>query len=204
MKKLLLLFALLLASNFINVQAQESVRFGILAGANLGSNSLSGTKDKIGAQVAIKTEIPFSKYFYIDGSVVTIAKGYKTEVRNNLTKETTKNYLTNYYLEVPLHLGGRLYLGDNTSFFISGGPYASYALFGRVRSEIGKNNNTTDLYKSEGKHQKFDYGVGLKAGFELYKHIQLSVGYEHGLVNIAKDSKDYKNRNLALSCAYIF
>ena len=51
---------------------------------------------------------------------------------------------------------------------------------------------------------RFDWGLGFRAGTEIARHIQLSIGYDWGMKNINKSGVDNKNRTFVASCAYMF
>lgn len=210
MKNLLLLF-LMFSGCIISAKAQEPVRFGIIGGGNLSSISSAGVKAKLGYHAGVKTEITLTDHFFIDGSLLFTTKGFKTEFINfeEFIPEfedglQLKGTLVNNYLELPIHAGAKVKIGDSNSFFISGGPYAAYSLHGKATLKGGSQEFTEDIYKAQEGYKRFDFGLGLKAGFEFQKHVQLFVSYNIGLTNIAKDTKDYKNRNLTVSCGYMF
>ena len=51
---------------------------------------------------------------------------------------------------------------------------------------------------------RFDWGLGFRAGTEIARHVQLSIGYDWGMKNINKSGVDSKNRTFVASCAYMF
>lgn len=210
MKNIILLF-LLLASSIIYTNAQEPVRFGIVGGGNVSTISSEGGKSKLGYHAGLKTEISLTDHFFIDGALLFTSKGFKVDYLNweGFAEEfegdlTLKGSLVNNYLELPVHAGAKIKIGDTNSFFISGGPYAAYSLHGKATIKGSKHKISENIYKSGEGFRRFDFGVGLKAGFEFQKHVQLFASYNWGLTNIAKDTKNFKNRNFSISCAYMF
>lgn len=210
MKKFYLLF-LLFAGSLIYVNAQEPLRFGVVGGGNISSISSKLGESRLGYHLGVKTEISLTDHFFIDGSLLFTKKGYKTEFINVEgffegfeDYEKLDGILVNNYLELPIHAGARIKIGDSNSVFISGGPYAAYSLKGKATLKGRNKKISEDIYKEGEGYKRFDFGMGLKAGFEFQKHIQFFVSYNMGLTNIAKETKDYKNRNFTVSCGYMF
>lgn len=106
--------------------------------------------------------------------------------------------------------------------FGEAGPYVAVGLFGKISSSVdfmgeieGEKLNTFDSMK------RFDIGAGLKFGVEVLQKYTLSIGYDWGFMNLAKDAdaedewsdEDYgddelnsslKSKNLTISIGYKF
>lgn len=93
--------------------------------------------------------------------------------------------------------------------FVNAGPYFNIGLFGKATETITANNGTvsqktTSNVFSDKMCNRFDWGLGFRAGTEITRHVQLSIGYDWGLKNINKSGVDSKNRTFVASCAYMF
>ena len=114
------------------------------------------------------------------------------------------------YLELPLHVGYRLPVGQRVTLSGSVGPYLGFGLFGKSRltTELnGTKTTTTAATNVFDAMRRVDYGVGLRLGAELYRHCQISVGYDWGLRNtrsLPDGAPKERNRNLTVSLGYMF
>lgn len=185
MSKKLILCALALFIAW-GVSAQKPVRYGVMAGMNV--SSITDLDSKIGFHAGAKAEIGLPQVtngLYLDAGALLSLKGAKNgDVKFHA-----------YYLEVPVHLGYKYELNDDFALFGNAGPYIGIGLFGK----------TGDIKTfSDALLKRFDFGLGLKAGFELKKKYQVAVGYDFGLLNVAQGDGDAKNGNFMFSLAYMF
>jgi hypothetical protein len=106
----------------------------------------------------------------IQPSILYNMKGSKFDM---LSKETTLDnfeYKTGY-LEIPVQVQAGLDLGLARVYgFLE--PFVGYAVSNSIAFSQGQPKQTWDNIKS-----KMEYGVGLGAGVELIKHVQVSVRY---------------------------
>lgn len=202
MKKIVLFLFLLSTLSYAN--AIEPIRWGAVAGVNVSNNSTDAANNKIGFHVGGKAELAITNHFYLESLLLFTQKGYKADSFVNSEGNPIKFKYTNYYIELPIHAGYKVRTNDDLSIFVSGGGYLGVGLFGKLKNEISGQSISTDLYKNNRGDKRFDCGLGLKAGVEIVKKIQISAGYDLGLININKYISDYKNRNLSISCAYLF
>lgn len=194
---------------FYNLSAQEPLRFGAVAGINI--NEMSGGnsgKDQIGFHLGAKAELPFSNNFFLDGELLFIQKGYKTakgEYMIDCEKHTMDSSLKSYYLQLPIYVGYKINLNQDITIFGGLGGYLGMGLFGKEKSHYDGISGSQKLYKDGNDNQRFDCGIGVKVGVEIIKKVQISGGYEWGLINTKKHtSYSYKHRNAIISCAYLF
>ena len=100
------------------------------------------------------------------------------------------------YLEVPVNFMYRLHMADVKPFgFIA--PYGAYAL---KFTESG-DNVADDTYSSQ--IGKWDYGIGVGAGFDVWK-IQLSFKYSWGFAKVIEEDFDVRNKVFTISAAFLF
>lgn len=223
MKKILL--TLLLALPFCMVAKAQDFRVGITGGYNLSSPS--GYKSQSGFHAGVKGELGLpqvTKGLYMDFGLMLSSHGWKSPGYyyngnyNPSTGEktdkpssgyTSGNKCTLYYLSIPLHTGYKFSIGRNISMFVNAGPYFNIGLFGKAKETITANNGTisqetTSNVFSDKMRNRFDWGLGFRAGTEIARHVQLSVGYDWGMKNIYKNDVDCKNKTFVASCAYMF
>ena len=219
MKKFLplLSFALLCSAA---VSAQE-LRYGITGALNFSYYDFSteglslDTNSRLGFKAGFRMEMdaPFIyDGFYFDAEALLSSKGakYDTTIDGQSISYTARPY----YLEIPIHLGYRYMFGNSKwGVLASFGPYFGVGLFGTDKLNIPANAEflgVADVDKSPNSFssntlKRFDFGVGARAGVQMFDHYRIYVGYDWGLINIAKDSQSkIHNRNFYVSAAYMF
>lgn len=224
MKKIL--FTLLLALPFCMATKAQDFRMGVTGGYNLSSSS--GYKSQSGFHVGVKGELGLpqvTKGLYMDFGLMLSSHGWKSPGYyyngnyNPATGEkpdkpssgyTSDNKCTPYYLNIPLHIGYKFSVGRNVSLFVNAGPYFNIGLFGKTKETITPDKGTATTKETAGNVfsdkmlNRFDWGLGFRAGTEIARHVQLSIGYDWGMKNINKVGMDNKNRTFVASCAYMF
>jgi hypothetical protein len=100
------------------------------------------------------------------------------------------------YLEVPINLMYRIHMAEVKPFAIVS-PYAAYAL------RLTENGNMTSDDTYSGQIQKFDYGIGAGAGFDIWK-IQLSFKYNWGFAKVLEEQFVVRNKVFTISAAFLF
>lgn len=202
-------FLLLLAAFYFGGSKAQEVKIGVLAGMNVSSPS--NLNSQLGFHVGAKGELQFQNNLYVDLGLSLSSKGWKTDgYYDGQESRTWKG--TPYYLEMPLHLGYKVSVGENIKLLGSVGPYVGLGVFGKSTCSIETKGKTTtqtvsdNLFKDK-QQERFDWGAGINLGVELHNHYQLSLGYNLGLKNIYKKEKgesDRKNRVVNVSFAYLF
>lgn len=118
-----------------------------------------------------------------------------------------------YYLDIPIHIGYRFNVAPKASLFFEVGPYFDFGLFGKCTYSMSgdfydytlSGDAIDNVFTEEDCMKRFDVGIGAKIGAEFAKHYQISLGYDHGLNNVFKDTDESsKNRNFTVSVAYVF
>ena len=135
-------------------------------------------------------------------------------VPGEINEISTEAKLNLHYLQVPLNV---LYTTKGaTSFFVGGGPYVSFAVSGKTKSEttyrytdgtVETEKEEADLFeKDEDGNTSFkrtDFGLGAIAGVKLPGGFFANVGYQYSLANLSKDEDaKYRNRGLQLTIGY--
>lgn len=209
MKKILLFFALV-AMSVVSINAQDNLKWGVMAGMNVSKYTITGFDSRIGFHAGIKAELGLSQEAsgaYMDFAALLTLKGAKIDAGSLASFK-----MNPYYLEVPVHIGYKYAVNDDFALFGSAGPYIAVGLFGKAKAkvdgdlvdlgEFGGNSASEDIFGDDG-FKRFDFGLGLKAGVEFSKKYQVAISYDFGLVEVAKDL-GMKNRNLMLSLGYMF
>ena len=209
MKKILLFFALV-AMSVVSINAQDNLKWGVMAGMNVSKYTITGFDSRIGFHAGIKAELGLSQEAggaYMDFAALLTLKGAKIDAGSFASFK-----MNAYYLEVPLHIGYKYAVNDDFALFGSAGPYIAVGLFGKAKAkvdgdlvdlgEFGGNSASEDIFGDDG-FKRFDFGLGLKAGVEFSKKYQVAISYDFGLVEVAKDL-GMKNRNLMISLGYMF
>lgn len=209
MKKVLLFFALV-AISVVSINAQDNLKWGVMAGMNVSKYTITGFDNRIGFHAGVKAELGLSQEAsgaYMDFAALLTLKGAKIDGGSIASIKFNP-----YYLEVPVHVGYKYAVNDDFALFGSVGPYIAVGLFGKAKAkvdgsiadlgELGTNSASEDIF-GDNAFKRFDFGLGLKAGVEFSKKYQVAISYDFGLVEVAKDL-GMKNRNLMISLGYMF
>lgn len=209
MKKVLLFFALV-AISVVSINAQDNLKWGVMAGMNVSKYTITGFDNRIGFHAGVKAELGLSQEAsgaYMDFAALLSLKGAKIDGGSIASIKFNP-----YYLEVPVHVGYKYAVNDDFALFGSVGPYIAVGLFGKAKAkvdgsiadlgELGTNSASEDIF-GDNAFKRFDFGLGLKAGVEFSKKYQVAISYDFGLVEVAKDL-GMKNRNLMISLGYMF
>ena len=209
MKKILVLFVLT-AIAMVSVNAQDNLKWGVMAGMNVSKYTFTGFDNRVGFHAGVKAELGLSQEAsgaYMDFAALLTLKGAKIDGGSLASIKFNP-----YYLEVPVRVGYKYAVNDDFSLFGSVGPYMAVGLFGKAKlkvdvdiadiAELGGNSMSEDIFGDDGL-KRFDFGLGLKAGVEFSKKYQVAISYDFGLVEVIKEV-GMKNRNLMISLGYMF
>ena len=186
MKKFIVVIATLLIA--VSAHAQ----FGIVAGITSAKNNVSDAyKDITNVtqyHVGLTYKLSLGSLLAIQPSIIYNVKGAKIgELK--LNGETLSNFeYKNGYIEIPVQVQVGVDLGLARIYGIAE-PFIGYAISNNTSATAGVLkldwNNVKD---------KLEYGVGIGAGVELIKHVQVSARYfwNLGSVNNANLTEDYK------------
>ncbi|MBQ4344422.1 MAG: porin family protein [Muribaculaceae bacterium] len=173
----------------------------VLAGMNL--SSMSSLDSKIGFHAGVRIGKDLPSVFngaYINGAALLSLKGAEKDYGDLLDVNFNA-----YYLEIPVHFGYKYVFNENVAVFGEFGPYFSFGLFGKASVASMGDKAKVDTFSDEGGVNRFDFGLGFRLGVELSNRVPISVGYDFGLVNVAKEVDEaVRNSNLTLSIGYKF
>ncbi|MCM1483060.1 MAG: PorT family protein [Muribaculaceae bacterium] len=139
----------------------KSFELGIRAGASLNTYTGDDMQDadmKVGFNVGITGRYFFYNNLFGELSLGFATKGYKQNTNAssgqywddhgaNYDSEVNKN-MTTYNLDIPLYIGYRIPLSDNSNLCIKAGPYITYALSGKLKTS-GYIITYPDIHSSE-------------------------------------------------------
>lgn len=99
------------------------------------------------------------------------------------------------YIQIPVLAYYHFNVGTG-KLFVSGGPYLGLGIFSYA-SEKDATGKSAPFYAKE--YKQMDFGVQVKAGYELSSGWFVSVGYDYGLSDISKSVfPDHKTKNSSL------
>ena len=185
MKRILLSMVM---TAFMISQINAQFRFGLKAGANFENiklkNATVGTfklDNSTGWQAGALFQI----------KVPGIGLAVQPELLYTVSKANVNNASNDiHYFEVPINAQMGLDLKILRAY-LQAGPYFGYAV-----------KLDGDIFKQE--INKFDWGVGLGAGVELWK-LQFDARYSWGLQNISSVKQfEMKNNRFTLAVAFLF
>lgn len=209
MKKFLPLFLVALMAS-ASVSAQN-LRYGITGAMNLSNYAIEiggveySPDSRVGFNAGFRMEMeaPFIyDGFYFDAELLLSSKGAK--VKGEQEGVAVENIVRPYYLELPIHIGYRYMFGSGkVGLFGSFGPYMGVGIFGTNKLTVGDQSSKPDAFSSDGL-KRFDFGLGLRGGVQMFDHYRIFVGYDWGLLNISQGDNKINNRNLYIGASYMF
>ena len=210
MKKFLPLFLVALVAT-ATVSAQ-GLRYGITGAMNVANYAMEvegisfNPDSRIGFRAGFRMEMdaPFIyDGFYFDAEALLSAKGAKFDSSSG--EDAASVISRPYYLEIPIHIGYRYMFGQgNVGIFGSFGPYFGVGLFGTNKVTVAGGESKPDAFSSDGL-KRFDFGLGLRAGVAMFEHYRIYVGYDWGLIDVAKSGGNkINNRNFYVGASYMF
>ena len=210
MKKFLPLFLVALVAT-ATVSAQ-GLRYGITGAMNVANYAMEvegisfNPDSRIGFRAGFRMEMdaPFIyDGFYFDAEALLSAKGAKFDSSSG--EDAASVISRPYYLEIPIHIGYRYMFGQgNVGIFGSFGPYFGVGLFGTNKVTVAGVESKPDAFSSDGL-KRFDFGLGLRAGVAMFEHYRIYVGYDWGLIDVAKSGgSKINNRNFYVGASYMF
>ena len=206
-------FTLLLMLPLLFLTASLSAQIGVKGGINFFNLSQENTAPNaeefittagIGAVAGITFDLNISDAFSIQPEVLFIQKGGKDEARflgTRVEQVTTLNFV-----EVPVM--AKLIFGNSGNdgglgLYITGGPWAGFALNGKLKSTTFGNDGSkedsetiTFSFDDEDNRNRMDWGLAAGAGLVIGNLI-IEGRYNHGIRNLYEnDSKLTADRTL--------
>lgn len=194
----------LMMASAVNAQEQKSLRYGIEVGGVVSNYTDAAWLDGYGFYAGVRGLYSFDKNTYAAASLRYIQKGsdgIDGDADGNVT-------YTPGYIELPVAIGMQGWVGKRTALFGETGPYVAYGVCGKDKGESyygGPDGNKSwdrDFFsKASGSPRRMDWGWHGKVGVR-FKHLELSVQYEHGLLSVWKND-DSKNTAWTFGLSYL-
>ena len=178
MKKFIVIVASLLIA--ASAHAQLGVVAGITSSKATIDAALSDVQNITQYHVGLTYKISLGGIFAIQPSLIYNVKGAKIAEFKAVGDISSFDY-KNGYLELPVQIQAGLNLGVARIYAIAE-PFLGYAITNSTQSS----NGTKIDVKWNEVQNKLEYGVGVGAGIELIKHVQVSARYFWNLGNVEK------------------
>ena len=175
-------------------EEEKKVVLGPRVGVNLASASFSdysgSTSSRIGFQLGLGVDLNLTSVFGLSTGLFFTQKGYKySQLASNTTASASM-------IQLPVLLAVRFGPWRTAQVRIGVGPYAAFAVGGKIKTEFPASNDAIDRPFSDS-FGSLDAGITAGVGATFARHITLDVRYELGL-------SKYKNRNLGITLGYNF
>ena len=207
MKKLILSLAIA-AIAAGSAMAQVSVGAGYLnqtSKSSLSENSSSkGSSD--GFYVGAAFSCPIIAGLSVDPGVYYGFLTSSTDV-NIAGFELANGKTQSHYLMIPIDLRYSFHALDFLDVFALAGPRFNVGLASTTTvSALGDAvEQKIDNYGENSSLQRFDFGLGVGIGFDLFQMVRIKVGYDWGLLDVNKtDAVTTNNSMLHAGVAFLF
>lgn len=200
----LLATALLLG---VTVNAQNKpITFGVKAGLNLSnfSGDIEDTDPKLGFNVGVTADYAITNEVYLLTGLEFTMKGSKAD--GYIAGEKVTEKTNPMFLQLPVHVGYKFSVTDETKIVLHAGPYVGYGIGGKIKYEVKENGvkNSVDYdFFGKDRFKRFDFGLGLGAGAEFGK-IGVGLGWDFGLTSLSRGDDKVRTMNGYLTLGYKF
>ena len=220
MKKIYLLVALVFAGQLLFAQ---SVKFGIQVGmgfpslqsdAVLGRGGEYSNRGKY--QIGTYLDVKFKDFILQPGLKIVQKGNVATSAANSIWNGQLLPYKIEHdvslvYLEIPVN-GLYEIPAKIGTFYVGAGPYAGFALSGKLKDKTKKNIYVKDVSKEDvefgneaNQVKSTDFGANVLGGLKLENGINIGLNAGFGLVNISNDPNvKSRNRVFGISVGYLF
>ena len=191
--------------------AQLSVNAGYLNSTQGFKESSTKSINSNGAFVGASFNIPISGGFAVSPgvyySMITNKSGGAGTILG--IPVSASSTFMEHALNVPLYLNFGSDLSRDTRVYFFAGPTAQYGLASKTKlaGGVGESSadRTYDNYEHNANYNRFNVYVGGGAGFTV-SHINLTVGYDYGLMNLYKGDNAVKTHrsNLKIGLGFVF
>lgn len=201
MKKIAAIFTCIWMLAVSGISAQIPFVFGVKSGVSLSNTTTDDYDMKVGFTAGLMVDYNFTRNVFVRSGLDFTMKGARLDVyKDGIASGTPVGY--NYiekvrtnYLQIPLMIGYKHRIADDTEVYAAGGVYAAYGVYGKGRYKAEPANNSNEvLYSEDSKYdsfddmylKKFDFGLSGSIGV-IYDNYFINIGYEYGLANLQKD-----------------
>lgn len=184
----------------LNLHAQDN-GFGVRAGVNIAS--LTNFNAKVGFHVGGTYRLQLLSHapFFFEPGLALQLKGGKI---SQAGVSTTVNL---FYVEVPATFAYRIRINDTWAIQPAIGPYFAFGITGTVKVSNMGQNQSTDLFGSNGTLKRGDVGLKIAVG-ALVKRVYFGIGYDLSFINLPKNytqgNPKLKSGSFYISAGYNF
>lgn len=220
MKKLLLLAVTTMLLVSASAQDLQKNIFGVRAGANISNFSINFDEMNMDSKPSFNAGFNYERLLlnstplYLETGLYYTNKGAKL---GSWDDEDGLYQFSLNYLEVPVMLNYKFYLGDNFALYPSAGLYYAFGVGGSEQEKYKEEydgETYIEIYKDKVfgedrmlKRSDFGYRVSVSA---MWKSVVLTAGYEGSILNTLQDSGDedfslkMRNSNIFIALGYNF
>jgi len=112
-----------------------------------------------------------------------------------------------HYLQIPVHLKYTYGISNALDIFAGAGPNFVIGLGGNYKYSLASLSTELDAFGDDGMMKRFDFQLGIEAGVNVWDQLQVKVGYDWGLIDVAENEKyldSFKKSQFHVGVAYIF
>lgn len=167
------------------------VHYGVKAGENIATikSEKGSSQDVIARMVGgVVVQVVWPKGFVLQPEVLYSQKGCMftgSGLRYDID-----------YVELPVNFMYRLHMAQVKPFCLIA-PYGAYAI------KLTENGDMTSDDTYANRINKWDYGIGAGAGFDIWK-IQLSFKYNWGFAKVIDEKFAVRNKVFTISAGFLF
>ena len=187
MKKIFLLFAVILSVTMVHSQTQ--VKYGVKGGLNLtnvAGQDADGNKYKLGFHVGGFAAIDAAEHISLQPELLFSLQGARYK------GEGGKGSVNTYYINLPVMVK---YTFDE-GYFAETGPQLGYMVSAKARQD-GETTNMNDGYR------KIDFAWGFGVGYMVKSNVGVNLRFNLGLSKLDKEG-EAKVYNRALQVGVIY
>lgn len=184
----------------LNVHAQDN-GFGVRAGVNIAS--MTNYNSKVGFHVGgmYRLQLLSDMPLFFEPGLELQFKGGK------LTQSGASNTLNLVYVEVPAMIAYRFRINDKWAIQPAVGPFFSFGVSGTVKQSYMGQNQSADLFGSNGGLKRGDVGLKIALG-ALISRVYFGIGYDLSFINMPKNytkgDQKLRNGSFYISAGYNF
>lgn len=150
--------------------AAEAQHFGVKAGINF-SDPKANVKTNLGYQAGIAVQCDLPLWFSIQPELLFHVKGGQADMGRNASNRA----FGLGYLEIPVNIQwGPRFSDDRFRVFVQGSPFIGYAISKDMKDDRGNSYDWKNV-------NRFEYGVGVGLGIQLWRHFQITGQYNWSL-----------------------
>jgi len=206
MKKISIIFAVILLINNITAQVRVAVKAGYnYAGAKAVYAGVKQSTEAIsGYGIGVMAKVPFDGVLQFSPSVMINRRGFIVKPTTGTNK---KEQYSITYLDLVPSLSADFVHGTN-SLAVSLGPDFGFTNFGKLKATDNSNATTSQKLKfGYEAYGWFDLGLNASVGYHMKKTF-VEVGYLLGLASVnnneENDQRNMQNRVVSVSVGYYF